>query len=97
MADKSVVDATLVGDSCDKTTADSDVTQALIDIEDIKKKLRVTQDVFFGGVAVENKMKETLKEYKNRFEELEEAWREDRKDLMRKSALVDEKEARLSR
>ena len=42
-------------------------------------------------------MKETLKEHKNRFEELEEAWREDRKDLMRKSALVDEKEARLSR
>ena len=34
MADKSVVDATLVGDSCDKTTADSDVTQALIDIEE---------------------------------------------------------------
>ena len=42
-------------------------------------------------------MKETLKEYKSRFEEVEEAWREERKDLIRKSALVDEKEARLSR
>lgn len=52
---------------------------------------------FSGGVAVENKMKDTLKEYRNRFEEVEEAWREERKDLMRKSALVDEKEARLSR
>ena len=52
---------------------------------------------FSGGVAVENEMKETLKEYKNRFEEVEEAWREERKDLIRKSALVDEKEARLSR
>lgn len=77
MADKSVVDATLVVDSCDKTMADSGVTQtqeepflqltytfdaasdsrfegieddldgALTDIEDIKKKLRVIQDVFF--------------------------------------------------
>ena len=74
-----------------------DLNEAMADIEDIKKTLRVIQDVFSGGVAMENKMKETLREYKNRFEEVEETWREERKDLIRKSALVDEKEARLSR
>ena len=76
MTDESVVDATLVGDSCDKTIADSGVTQGqepflqftytfdagsetrlegieddldgtLTDIEDIKEKLCVIQDVFF--------------------------------------------------
>ena len=77
MIDESVVDATLVGDSCDKTIADSGVTQGqeepflqftytfdagsetrlegieddldgtLTDIEDIKEKLCVIQDVFF--------------------------------------------------
>ena len=92
MADESVVDATLVDDSCDKTIEDRGVTQgqeepflqftytfdtgsesrlegieddlnsALTDLENIKKKLRVIQDVFSAGVAVENKMKETLKE-----------------------------------
>ena len=87
MADKSVDDATLSGDTCcDKPTADSekkvtqeqgepfaqfiytfdsasetrledieeDLSEALIDIADIKKKLCVMQDVFSGGVAVEN-------------------------------------------
>ena len=43
---------------------------------------------------IENEMKQTLKDYKTRFEELEKAWCN---DLMQKNTLVDEKEARLSR
>ena len=33
---------------------EDDLSSALIDLEDIKKKLRVIQDVFSGGVTVEN-------------------------------------------
>ena len=73
---------------------ESDLDEALADIKGIAKKLRVMQDVFSGGVMIENEMKQTLKDYKTRFEELEKAWCN---DLMQKNTLVDEKGARLSK